>query len=98
MLDRKLSVGFDYFINTRDQILTEPDVTLPEYTGITPPDLNIGEFANKGVEIELGWADETDYGLRYSFNLTLVNLKMKWCSLMNQIIMIDLGNEYKVVQ
>ena len=67
-LDNRLTFGFEYFINKRKDILTEPAQTLPEYTGITPPDLNIGEFSNKGYEIEIGYNGETSYGLGYAFN------------------------------
>lgn len=68
MFDRRLSVGFDYFNNTREDILTQPAQTLPGYTGITPPDINLGEFSNKGYEITIGYRGETSYGLTYGFD------------------------------
>ncbi|MEX0314374.1 MAG: TonB-dependent receptor [Allomuricauda sp.] len=68
-LNNKLTVGFDYFINTREDILTKPLATLPEYTGINPPDLNIGEFENKGFDITLGYNGGTQSGLTYSITV-----------------------------
>jgi TonB-linked SusC/RagA family outer membrane protein len=65
-LDNKLSIGFDYFINTREDILTTPNLTLPDYSGITPPNVNIGEFENKGFDISVGYANATESGLSYS--------------------------------
>ncbi|EAR02561.1 SusC/RagA family TonB-linked outer membrane protein [Maribacter sp. HTCC2170] len=65
-LDNKLSLGFDYFINKREDILTRPNLTLPDYSGITPPNVNIGEFENKGFDISIGYNNTTSYGLNYS--------------------------------
>ncbi len=65
-LDNKLSLGFDYFVNTREDILTTPNLTLPSYSGITPPNVNIGEFENKGYDISIGYNGSTESGLNYS--------------------------------
>lgn len=50
----KLSLSVDVFRNSREDILTQPLLTLPEYSGITPPRINVGEFENVGYEITLG--------------------------------------------
>jgi TonB-linked SusC/RagA family outer membrane protein len=50
----KLSLSVDVFRNAREDILTQPLLTLPEYSGITPPRINVGEFENVGYEITLG--------------------------------------------
>ncbi len=50
----KISLSVDVFRNSREDILTQPLLTLPEYSGITPPRINIGEFENVGYEITLG--------------------------------------------
>ncbi|WP_298472948.1 TonB-dependent receptor [uncultured Maribacter sp.] len=49
-LERKLSLEFDVFKNVRTNILTQPNASLPSYTGITPPRQNIGEVENKGFD------------------------------------------------
>lgn len=69
MLDNRLSIGFDVFKNTRTDILALPNKTLPQYSGITPPAQNIGEFENKGFEVSLGFNGGTQGGLKYNFTL-----------------------------
>jgi len=72
-LNNKLSFSFDYFTNTREDILTEPFLTLPNYSGILPPALNIGEFANKGYEITIGLNggnDDFNYSTTFNFSNT----------------------------
>ncbi|WP_420602268.1 TonB-dependent receptor [Flagellimonas sp.] len=78
ILNNKITVGVDYFINTREDILTPPDLTLPSITGIDPPFLNIGEFENKGFEVSLGINGGNDNGFSYdvTFNLSDSNNKL----------------------
>jgi len=68
VLDNKLSFSIEYFKNTRDDILTTPELTLPDLTGITPPALNIGKFENSGIELTLGLSGGNDEGFNYSMN------------------------------
>ena len=77
MLNNRLSIGLDYFNNTRKDILTQPNKTLPQYSGITPPAQNIGEFENKGIDLSLGFSGETSYGLTYNFTTNLSTSKNK---------------------
>jgi TonB-linked SusC/RagA family outer membrane protein len=70
-LNDKLSFGFEVFNNTRVDILTLPNKTLPSYSGITPPAQNIGEFKNAGIEITAGFNGETNSGFTYNFNFNL---------------------------
>ena len=65
-LNNKLTFGFDYFKNTREDILTNPLKTLPQYSGIPAPAINIGEFENSGFEISAGYNNTTESGLTYS--------------------------------
>jgi TonB-linked SusC/RagA family outer membrane protein len=73
LLNNRLSIGFDLFKNTREDILTLPNKTLPVYSGITPPAQNIGEFENKGFEVSLGYKGTTNAGLGYNFSLNFSN-------------------------
>jgi TonB-linked SusC/RagA family outer membrane protein len=76
-MDSNLSLSLDIFKNTREDILTLPNVTLPSYTGITPPNQNIGEFENTGYELNLGYNGETSKGLSYSFSFNLSDSNSK---------------------
>ncbi|MEZ5038469.1 MAG: TonB-dependent receptor [Saprospiraceae bacterium] len=73
VLNNRLSLGFDVFKNTRKDILTLPNLTLPQYSGITPPAQNIGEFQNVGYELTLGLNGKTNAGLQYSFSFNFSN-------------------------
>ena len=70
-LNDKLSFGFEVFNNTREDILTLPNKTLPAYSGIRPPAQNIGEFKNAGIEITAGFNGESNSGLTYNFTFNL---------------------------
>ena len=64
----KLTLGLDVYKNSRSDILTTPLKTLPEYSGIAAPAINIGEFENSGYEITMGLNGANDSG--FSYNLT----------------------------
>ena len=81
-LNDKLSFGFEVFNNTRVDILTLPNKTLPSYSGITPPAQNIGEFKNAGIEITAGFNGETNSGFTYNFNFNLSDSN-------NELVFID---------
>ncbi|MDD4592588.1 MAG: TonB-dependent receptor, partial [Parabacteroides sp.] len=51
--NQSLSFDFQYFYSMRTDILTPKQASVPEYTGLTLPDQNIGEISNKGVEMSL---------------------------------------------
>jgi len=77
-VNNRLSLGFEYFSNLRQDILTLPNKTLPAYSGIVPPAQNIGEFENKGIEITAGFNGETNSGFTYNlvFNVMDSNNKL----------------------
>lgn len=77
ILNSRLSVGFDYFRNTRKDILTLPNKTLPEYSGITPPAQNIGEFENKGFETNLSFRSAPSSKITYSFTFNFSKAENK---------------------
>lgn len=82
LLRNRLIVGFDYFQNSRSDILTLPNKTLPSYSGITPPAQNIGEFKNQGFEVNLGLNGEAKSGLGYRFTVNFMNAE-------NELVFID---------
>ena len=52
-LINKIDVSFDYFIQKRSNILSQPYRTVPDYLGISRPDINIGKVDNKGLETSI---------------------------------------------
>lgn len=76
-LNNKLSLSFDLFSNSRKDILTVPLLTLPEYSGINAPPINIGEFENKGYEITLGLnGGNEDFNYNITVNFSDTNNKL----------------------
>ena len=82
VLNSRVSLGFDVFKNTREDILTLPNKTLPEYSGITPPAQNIGEFENQGFELTLGFNNGNTGALKYNFTLNFSTSQ-------NELVFID---------
>ena len=76
-LDNKLTLGLDLYRNSREDILTRPDLTLAGYTGIQPPRLNIGEFENSGYEITVGFNGGNPEGLQYNFTVNFSDANNK---------------------
>ena len=50
LFQNRMSLEFDYFHNKRTDILTTPNASLPQFSGITPPRQNIGKVENKGFD------------------------------------------------
>lgn len=76
-LDSKLTLSFDLFKNSREDILTVPLLTLPEYSGINAPPINIGEFQNTGYEITFGLnGGNEDFSYNVTFNFSDTNNKL----------------------
>ncbi|MCQ2236075.1 MAG: TonB-dependent receptor [Bacteroidales bacterium] len=62
-LDSRLSLAFDWYKKTtKDWLVVAP--ILGVY-GIGAPYINGGDVDNKGIELSLGWNDETTFGLSY---------------------------------
>lgn len=67
MLNSRLSLSVDYFIENRTGILISPKST-PNIISTGLPNLNIGKVDNKGYEITLGWDETLERGFRYYLN------------------------------
>ena len=75
----RLSFSYDYFSETRDDILTVLGI-IPGIYGVDAskvPPANVGKTSNKGYEIVLGWADRTGGGIGYSIEGNLTYSKNK---------------------
>ena len=55
---------FDYFIERRKNILTQPYASIPDYVGFSRPNMNLGKVKNQGFEAVLGY-DKSSGGFQY---------------------------------
>ncbi|HUH47299.1 MAG TPA: TonB-dependent receptor [Arenibacter sp.] len=80
ILQNKINLEFDWFLNKRTDILTTPSASLPALSGIIPPRQNFGEVENKGFDFIMGYngnIGEFNYGISvnggYAKNKILFN-------------------------
>lgn len=79
LFNSKLSFDLQYFFSDRSNILTRRLASIPLYTGIVPPDQNIGKVTNHGIETELNFRDKVgDIGYFIGGNFTYVKNKIKY--------------------
>ena len=64
-LVNKIDVSFDYFIQKRSNILSQPYRTVPDYLGISRTDINIGKVDNKGLETSIRYNEIGKKDLTY---------------------------------
>lgn len=70
LLDDRLKMTFDYFIEYRKDILISQN-TRPSYLAMTLPTMNLGKVDNKGFEISMKWADRIkDFSYYVGVNLS----------------------------
>lgn len=70
-LNNRLTASFDYFSNTRSNILATRNASVPLYTGLSLPKENIGESLNRGVDWSVNFAEtSTEFKYSLGFNLT----------------------------
>lgn len=83
ILNERLSISADYFVENRKDILVEPDY-LPSILGMTLPVVNVGKAKNEGVELQLKWNDNLSKEFRYwaNFNLSYATNKIVY---MNEV-------------
>lgn len=75
LLENKLSGSVNYFNNKTSGLLITKEV--PPSSGVNDPILNVGEVANKGVELELTYAfTKKDWNLSFSGSLTRLTNRM----------------------
>ncbi|TLX78205.1 TonB-dependent receptor [Labilibacter sediminis] len=67
-IDSKLGLTFDYFHEFRKDILISRG-TLPVYTGMSLPVVNMGEVKNQGFEVDISWRQRLgDFSYNLGFN------------------------------
>jgi TonB-linked SusC/RagA family outer membrane protein len=70
LLTSRLSFVVDYFNNNRYDILTNRGSSVSAVFGQSLPAVNLGKVNNKGIEVELNWADKIGNNLSYSIKGT----------------------------
>jgi len=58
LLKDRLTFELELFNNLRTQILTARNASVPQSTGLTLPNENIGKVRNRGWEFNFGWRDK----------------------------------------
>jgi TonB-linked SusC/RagA family outer membrane protein len=76
LLDNKLGLNVDYFIENRSDILTSRG-TVPGFVAYNLPAVNIGRVQNKGFEVELKWNHQVNDDFRYWINANISHAKNK---------------------
>lgn len=85
-LNGLIGFDFEYFNSNRKDILTPKQASVPDYTGLTLPDQNIGEVGNQGFETSLIYrnkVNKVDYYI--GGNLTFARNKIKFFDEANDI-------------
>lgn len=72
-----LSFNFDVFQSKRKNILTKKNASIPDYTGLTLPDVNIGTVENNGFEFEVIHSKVVNSDLWYSVSGNISYAKNK---------------------
>ncbi len=69
---KDFSLTVDFFKTKRNNILATRNAAIPDYSGLTLPDENIGICSNIGTEITLGWAKRfaKDWGVMINTNFS----------------------------
>ncbi|QCX37599.1 TonB-dependent receptor [Aureibaculum algae] len=80
LFDDKLSGDINYFYQKREDILITRNASVPDFTGLTLPQENLGKVDNYGWELELGWNDVINDNLSYNlgFNFTKAKNEVKY--------------------
>ncbi|MGN6618611.1 MAG: SusC/RagA family TonB-linked outer membrane protein, partial [Ilyomonas sp.] len=66
-----LRFEFDYFYSRRKNILIARHASVPEYTGLSLPDENLGKVNNRGFEISLTHRNSINKDFSYSVNANI---------------------------
>jgi TonB-linked SusC/RagA family outer membrane protein len=68
LLKGLLSAEVDYFYTKRSNILATRNASVPEYTGLSLPNENIGSVKNQGFEVSLTHSKKLTEDFRYSIS------------------------------
>ena len=68
LLDNTFHLNTEFFYNKRSDILTPRNASVPDFTGLSLPDENIGIVNNRGFEIEAGY--HKNFNTDFRFDIT----------------------------
>lgn len=77
VLDGDLALTADYFVNTRNDILWARNASVPNTTGLSLPDENIGEVENRGFDFSAEYRKIVSRDFSYSVGINGVFAKNK---------------------
>lgn len=69
ILDNRLSFEVDYFDYLRTDILTTRNASIPQTSGLTLPEENIGEVSSYGIDGSISWSDQVSEDFIYDIAL-----------------------------
>src|SRR5699024_6710123 len=69
VLDNRLSFEVDYFNYLRTDILTTRNASVPQTSGLSLPEENIGEVSSYGVDGSINWSDQVSEDFIYDISL-----------------------------
>lgn len=69
MLDNRLSLEIDYFDYLRTDILTQRNASIPQTSGLSLPEENIGEVSSYGVDGSIAWSDQVNEDFIYDISI-----------------------------
>ncbi len=69
VLDNRLSFEIDYFDYLREDILTQRNASIPQTTGLSLPEENIGEVSSYGVDGSINWSEQVSEDFIYDISL-----------------------------
>lgn len=73
----RLSFEFDWFLSKRSKILSPRNASVPDFTGLTLPDENIGKAENRGIELMAGYRQAFNNDLSFSITGNFTYAKSK---------------------
>jgi TonB-linked SusC/RagA family outer membrane protein len=77
LLNDLLHLNVEYFYNIRKDILTKRNASVPDFTGLSLPDENIGRVDNQGFEIDFGVHKSLSSDLRFDVTLNFSHSRNK---------------------
>lgn len=69
VLDNRLSFEIDYFDYLREDILTQRNASVPQTSGLSLPEENIGEVKSYGLDGSVSWRNQVNQDFLYDISL-----------------------------
>lgn len=74
MFNNRLTVGADYFDKRTKDLIQSQTFGWPNYIGLDPKLINLGEIRNRGFELSINWSDQLNKDFSYTVggNLSVI--------------------------